>query len=72
MNPLIEDLDSQVAGNYRPLYPKVDHYWFKEAHNYWPLVLQGVVLDRFPDQWVLLKDASEEFRGKPSQRSAGL
>ena len=22
-------LDSQIAGNNRPLYPKVDHYWFK-------------------------------------------
>ena len=22
-------LDSQVAGNYRPLYPKVDHNWYK-------------------------------------------
>ena len=30
-------LDSQVAGNDRPLYPKVDHYWFKVAHNYSPL-----------------------------------
>ena len=33
-------LDSQVAGNNRPLYPKVDHYWFKVAHNYEPLALQ--------------------------------
>ena len=32
--------DSQVAGNNRPLYPKVDHYWFKVAHNYGPLALQ--------------------------------
>ena len=30
-------LDSQVAGNNRPLYPKVDHYWFQVAHNYEPL-----------------------------------
>ena len=30
-------LDSQVAGNNRPLYPKVDHYWFKVAHNSEPL-----------------------------------
>ena len=34
------DLDRQVAGNYRPLYPKVDHYWLKVAHNYEPLALQ--------------------------------
>ena len=33
-------LDSQVAGNNRPLYPKVDHSWFKVAHNYEPLALQ--------------------------------
>ena len=34
-------LDSQVAGNNRPLYPKVDHYWLKVAHNnYEPLALQ--------------------------------
>ena len=32
-------LDSQVAGNNRPLYPKVDHYWFKVAHNFEPLAL---------------------------------
>ena len=35
-------LDSQVAGNHRPLYPKVDHYWVKVAHNYEPLALQVV------------------------------
>ena len=33
-------LESQVAGNNRPLYPKVDHYWFTVAHNYEPLALQ--------------------------------
>ena len=33
-------LDSQVAGNNRPLYPKVDHYWFKVAHDHEPLALQ--------------------------------
>ena len=33
-------LDSQVAGNHRPLYPKVDPYWFTVAHNYEPLALQ--------------------------------
>ena len=33
-------LDSQVAGNKGPLYPKVDHYWFKVAHNSEPLALQ--------------------------------
>ena len=33
-------LDIQVAGNNGPLYPKVDHYWFKLAHNYEPLALQ--------------------------------
>ena len=27
------NLDSQVAGNNRPLYPKVDHHWFKVAHS---------------------------------------
>ena len=40
-------LDSQVAGDYRPLYPEVDHYWFKVARNYEPLALQVVlVLDQ--------------------------
>ena len=34
-------LNSQVAGNNGPLYPKVDHYWFKVAHNYTPLALQA-------------------------------
>ena len=33
-------LDSQVAGNYRPIYPKVDQYWSNVAHNYEPLALQ--------------------------------
>ena len=34
-------LDSQVAGNNPPPYPKVDLSWFKvEAHNYDPLALQ--------------------------------
>ena len=33
-------LDSQVAGNSRPLYPKVDHHWLKVAPNYEPLALQ--------------------------------
>ena len=28
----------QVAGNNRPLYPKVDYYWLKVVHNYEPLV----------------------------------
>ena len=36
-------LDSQVAGNNRPLYPKVDHYWFKVAHNYGLLALQAAL-----------------------------
>ena len=35
-------LDIQVAGNNRPLYPEVDHYWFKVAHIYEPLALQVV------------------------------
>ena len=35
-----DSLDNQVAGNTRPQYPKVDHYWFKLAHNYEPLALQ--------------------------------
>ena len=35
-------LDSQVAGNKRPLSPKVDHYLFKAAHNYEPLALQSM------------------------------
>ena len=30
-------LDSQVAGNNGPLYPKVDHHWFEVPHNYEPL-----------------------------------
>ena len=38
--PQKNNLDSQVVGNNRPLYPKVDHYWFKVAHNYVPLALQ--------------------------------
>ena len=29
-----------MAGNNGPLYPKVDHYWFKVAHNSEPLALQ--------------------------------
>ena len=33
-------LKSQVARSKRPQYPKVDHYWFKVAHNYEPLALQ--------------------------------
>ena len=33
-------LESQVAGNNRPLDPKVDHYWLKVAQNYEPLALQ--------------------------------
>ena len=33
-------LDSQVAGNNWPLYPKVDHFWFKVAHDYEPLAVQ--------------------------------
>ena len=33
-------LDSQVAANNRPLYPKVGHYWCKVAQNYEPLALQ--------------------------------
>ena len=37
-------LDSQVAGNYGPLYPKVDHYWLIIAHNYEPLALQVVAV----------------------------
>ena len=32
--------DSQVAGNNRLLYPKVDPSWFKVAHKYEPLALQ--------------------------------
>ena len=38
-----EYLDSQVAGRNRPLYHKVDHHWFKVAHNDEPLALQVVV-----------------------------
>ena len=38
-------LDSQVAGNHRPLYPKVDHHWFKVAHSYEPLALQVTALE---------------------------
>ena len=36
----INCLNSQVAGNNRPLYPKVDHDCFKAARNYEPLALQ--------------------------------
>ena len=39
--PNTAHLGSQVAGDSRPLYPKVDHYWFKVAHNYEPLALQA-------------------------------
>ena len=35
-------LDSQVAGNNGPVYPKVDHYWCKVAHDYELLALQAV------------------------------
>ena len=35
-------LESQVAGNNRPLYHKVDHYWLKVAYKYEPLALQVV------------------------------
>ena len=38
------DLDSHVAGNNGPLYPKVDHFWLKVAHNYEPLALLGVFI----------------------------
>ena len=34
------NLESQVAQNNGPLYPKVDRHWFKVAHNYKPLALQ--------------------------------
>ena len=36
-------MDSQVAGNKRPLHRKVDHYWFKVAHNYEALALQVAI-----------------------------
>ena len=37
---------------YRALYPKVDHYWFKVAHNYKPLALQGgCVCHEDPSTW---------------------
>ena len=42
-------LDSQVAGNNRPLYPRVDHYWFKVAPNYEPQALQVGALE-LPDK----------------------
>ena len=41
-------MDSQLAGNNRPLYPKVDHYWFKVAHNYEPLALQVSIITVIP------------------------
>ena len=44
------DLDSQEAGNNRPRYPKVDHYWFQVAHNSEPLALQGGLQDLRPAQ----------------------
>ena len=49
-------LDSQVAGSNRPLYPKVDHYWFKVARNYEPLALQvllRILEPEVPTIWVL-------------------
>ena len=39
-------LKSQVAQNNRPLYPKVDNYWFKVACNYEPLALQVCISTR--------------------------
>ena len=50
-------LHSQVAGNNRPVYPKVDHYWFKVAQNYEPLALQ--VLTRV-DYTGFMKDPCEK------------
>ena len=46
-------LDSQVAGNNRPLYPKVDRYWFKVAHNYEPLALPGCFGCYMAATWLL-------------------
>ena len=34
-------VDGQVAGDNRPLYAKVEHYWFEVARNYEPLALQS-------------------------------
>ena len=55
-------LDSQVAGNNRPLHPKVDQYWFKVAHNSEPLALQV---------GVLLKDAGSIPEPEPEQGYEG-
>ena len=35
-------LVEQVAGNNWPLYPKVNHHWFKVAQNDEPLALQAL------------------------------
>ena len=50
-------LDSQVAGNNRPLYPKVDHYWIKVAHNSEPLALQVLLMVEILHDivWVVVK-----------------
>ena len=56
-------MDSQVAGNNWPLYPKVDHYWFKVAHNYEPPALQvGTSLG------ILFATRIRGFSGKRSGR----
>ena len=49
-NPCMDYLDSQVAGNNGPLYPKVDHYWFKVAHK---LPIMWVVVEVMVPFWVL-------------------
>ena len=33
----VKYLESQVAQDHRPLYPKVAHYGDEVAHNYWQL-----------------------------------
>ena len=40
-------LDSQVAGNNWPPYPKADQCWIKVAHNCRPLALQGACICAF-------------------------
>ena len=43
-----EYLESQVAQTNGPLYPKVDHDWFKVAHNSEPLALQVLTRSHEP------------------------
>ena len=57
---LYKYLDSQVAQNNRSLQPKVDHYWFKVAHNYKPLALQVQPTKNLQEQSLVPIEATRE------------